>query len=83
VRLSCTKAVAGRSFFGPRCRCPALDFFTTDLLSGTKVYVLAVIEHGTRRVRVLGATEHPVQGWVVEQASNPLMDLEDAGSRVK
>jgi putative transposase len=39
----------------------ALDFFTTDLLTGTKVYVLAVIEHGTRRIRVLGATENPVQ----------------------
>jgi len=25
----------------------ALDFFTTDLLNGAKVYVLAVIEHGT------------------------------------
>ena len=37
----------------------ALDFFTADLLNGTKVYVLAVIEHGSRRVRVLGATEHP------------------------
>jgi putative transposase len=31
----------------------ALDFFTADLLNGTKVYVLAVIEHGTRRIRVL------------------------------
>ena len=29
----------------------ALDFFTADLLNGTKVYVLAVIEHGTRRIR--------------------------------
>ena len=26
-----------------------------DLLNGAKVYVLAVIEHGTRRIRVLGA----------------------------
>ena len=58
----------------------ALDFFTADLLNGTKVYVLAVIEHGTRRVRVLGATEHPVQSWVVQQARNLLMDLEDAGT---
>jgi hypothetical protein len=41
----------------------ALDFFTTDLLNGTKVYVLAVIDHATRRIRVLGATEHPVQSW--------------------
>jgi len=61
----------------------ALDFFTADLLNGAKVYVLAVIEHGTRRVRILGATEHPVQAWVVQQARNLLMDLEDAGTRVK
>jgi putative transposase len=61
----------------------ALDFFTADLLNGAKIYVLAAIEHGTRRIRVLGATEHPVQGWVVQQARNLLMDLEDAGTRVK
>jgi putative transposase len=48
----------------------ALDFFTADLLNGTKVYVLAVIEHGTRRIRVLGAAENPVQSWVVQQARN-------------
>src|SRR5450756_230911 len=53
----------------------ALDFFTADLLDGTKVYVLAVIEHGTRRIRVLGATEHPVQAWVVQQARmNSIME---------
>jgi putative transposase len=44
-----------------------------------KVYVLAVIEPGTRRIRVLGATRHPVQSWVVRQARNVLMDLEDEG----
>src|SRR5215472_11329013 len=61
----------------------ALDFFTADLLNGTKLYVLAAIEHGTRQIRVLGATENPVQTWVVQQARNLLMDLEDAGTRVK
>jgi putative transposase len=61
----------------------ALDFFTADLLNGAKVHVLAVIEHGTRRVRILGATEHPVQAQVVQQAWNLLMDLADAGTRVK
>jgi hypothetical protein len=45
--------------------------------------VLAVIEHDTRRIRVLGATENPVQSWVVQQARNLLMDLEDAGMSVK
>ena len=39
----------------------ALDFLTAHLLNGTKAYVLAVTEHGSRRVRTLGATEHPVR----------------------
>jgi hypothetical protein len=61
----------------------ALDFFTVGLLNGSKVYVLAVIEHCTRRVRVLGATENPVQSWVMQQARNLFIDLEEAGTRVK
>ena len=61
----------------------ALDFFTACLPNGSKVYVLAAIEHGTRRIRILGAIEHPVQSWVVQQARNLLMDLEDAGTRAK
>jgi hypothetical protein len=61
----------------------ALGFFTADLLNGAKAYVLAVIEHGTRRVRILGATGHPVRSWVVQQARNLLMDLDDAGMSVK
>ena len=61
----------------------ALDFFTADLLNGMKVYVLAAIEHGTRRIRVLGAAENTVQSWVVQQARNLLMDLDAAGMSVK
>jgi putative transposase len=61
----------------------ALGFLTADLLNGAKVHVLAVIEHGTRRIRIPGATEHPVQARVVQQARNLLMDLEDTGTRVK
>jgi hypothetical protein len=37
----------------------ACDFFTADLLDGTQAYVLAVIEHATRRIRILGVTPHP------------------------
>jgi hypothetical protein len=61
----------------------ALDFFTAGLLNGSKVYVLAVTGHGTRRGRVLGATEDPAGSWVVQQARNLLMDMEDAGTRAK
>jgi putative transposase len=45
------------------------------------VRILAVVEHGTRRVRVLGATEQPVQAWVVQRARNLLMDLGDRAGR--
>jgi putative transposase len=37
----------------------ASDFFTVDLLDGTQACVLAVIEHATRRIRILGVTPHP------------------------
>jgi putative transposase len=74
-------AIAGAG--DPRPGLLALDFFTADLLNGTKVYVLAAIEHGTRRIRILGSTESPVQAWVVQQARNLLMDLEEAETRVK
>jgi putative transposase len=61
----------------------ACDFVVVDLIDGSKAYVLAVIEHATRRIRVLGATLHPTSDWVVQQARNVVMDLEDAGLRVK
>jgi transposase InsO family protein len=57
----------------------ACDFFETVTLSGAQMYVLAVIEHGSRRVRILGATAHPTASWVAQAAKNLVMDLEDAG----
>ena len=41
----------------------ACDFFTVDLPGGAQAYVLAVIEHATRRIRVLGVTLHPTRQW--------------------
>jgi transposase InsO family protein len=61
----------------------AADFFTADLLDGTKVYVLAVIEHAARRIRVLGSTLHPTGQWTAQMARNLVMDLDDAAATVR
>lgn len=55
----------------------ATDFFTVDLLDGTSAYVLAVIEHVTRRIRILGVTVHPNDAWVTQMARNLLMELDE------
>ncbi len=61
----------------------ACDFFETVTLSGARMYVLAVIEHSSRRIRVLGATAHPTTSWVTQAAKNLAMDLEDIGCRAR
>ena len=61
----------------------ACDFFETVTVTGVHLFVLAVIEHARRRIRVLGATAHPTASCVVQAARNLVMDLEDAGSRAR
>jgi putative transposase len=61
----------------------ACDFFSVDTVLLKRLYVLFFIELDTRRVYVTGVTTHPIGCWVVQQARNLTMAMEDRAHPVK
>ncbi|MGW5663953.1 hypothetical protein ACWEWG_28345 [Streptomyces sp. NPDC003758] len=58
----------------------AVDFFHLDSALGRRLYALAFLEHGARRLHIAGVTANPTREWTVQQARNLAADL---GTRMK
>ena len=61
----------------------ACDFLTVDTVWLRRLYVLAFLSIGTRRVEYLACTCNPDTPWMLQQARNLLMNLDDRGRQVR
>jgi putative transposase len=61
----------------------AADFVHVDTVLLRRIYALIVIEHGTRRVHLVGITANPDGAWTTQTARNFLMGLDQRTASVK
>jgi transposase InsO family protein len=59
----------------------ACDFLIVDTVLLRRLYVLVFICIGSRRIEYVACTSSPDGAWMVQQARNLLMDLDDLGQR--
>lgn len=61
----------------------ACDFFTVDTIWLRRLYVLAFISIGSRRITYFAITSKPDGAWMLQQARNLLMELDDHDRQVR
>jgi transposase InsO family protein len=59
----------------------ACDFLTVDTVLLRRLYVLVFICIGSRRIEYVACTSNPDGAWMMQQARNLLMNLDDRGQR--
>jgi putative transposase len=61
----------------------ACDFLTVDTVWLRRLYVLVFLSIGSRRVEYMACTANPGTAWMLQQARNLLMDLDDRDRPVR
>jgi putative transposase len=61
----------------------ACDFFTVDTVWLRRLYVLVFLSIGSRRIEYVACTSKPNGDWMLQQARNLLMELDDREQHVR
>jgi putative transposase len=61
----------------------ACDFFTVDTVWLQRLYVLVLISIRSRRIEYFACTSNPNTAWMLQQARNLLMELDDRDPQVR